>query len=72
MGSSGGCGSRGGGRRRRGRGPKKMDECRQSGKRGYWAWECRSKPKEQGNMARDEEAFLMVARVTISQYPTDE
>jgi hypothetical protein len=81
-GGSGGGSSRGGGGRGRGRGrgngtggrgPKKTDECRRCGKLGHWARECRSKPKkEQANVARDEEASLMVARATIGKFLTDE
>jgi hypothetical protein len=59
---------RGRGRGNGGRGPQKNDECRRCGKLGHWARECKSKPKrEQANAVHEEEASLMVAKVTIRQ-----
>jgi hypothetical protein len=48
-------------------GPRKNDECRCYGKLGHWAYECKSKPKEQASDVHEEEASLMVAKVTIRQ-----
>jgi hypothetical protein len=49
-------------------GPQKKDECRCYGKLGHWAYECKSKPKkEQASDVHEEEASLMVAKVTIRQ-----
>jgi hypothetical protein len=77
-GSSGNGGGRGGGSDRGrgrgrgrsfgGRGPQKTDECRRCGKLGHWAQECKAKAKkDQAHTVQEEEASLMVARVTECQ-----
>jgi hypothetical protein len=48
-----------------GHGPQKTNECHRCGKLGHWARECRSKAKkDQAHIVQEEEASLMVLRVT--------
>ncbi|WVZ50904.1 hypothetical protein U9M48_002110 [Paspalum notatum var. saurae] len=43
------------------------DKCRNCGKAGHWAFECRSKPKkeEQAHVAQEEETTLLLAHVNV-------